>query len=598
MGQLIEVPGQGQVEFPDGMTDDQIVDAIKRNPAPGSIAHSVQALHPQGAAMAVNRAPPVAAAKPDDLAPFNEPTHAGDMPPPDAPGTLPWSDLPGNIVPSAKVFAGNIYHAVTNPKESGKAVINTLAGLPDLLPKPYETAQRTADLAARTSPERAAAREESKTAANAFAGQVGERYGSPLKARNTLIGDPIGFAADASMVTPLAAATAPERVAATVGRVGRAVDPIVGPVTAVAKGAKLVEPAVSEALGATTGAGSDSVRAAARAGAEGGENAEAFKANMRGAPTQEIVDKAKSAISQLRQERSEAYKAGKIDLAEDNTPIKFAPIEDAVNKASEVGTFKGVTVEPAAVATIDKMRNIVEEWSYLDPAEYHTPVGIDALKRSLGNIRDSTKPHTPENVAANRLYNAVRDELTTVAPKYSGMMKDYAKASDKLKEATGTFSLGDRASGDTSSRKLLSAMRNNVQTNYGERGRILDQLAEKEPTLPYAIAGQGFNSLAPRGVLGRVSLPLMAAGVATHPAALPLLAASSPRLVGEGAFLAGRSAAGTRKAANTLHINGDTVRAVEQGTERAGASDQHQSPGAMALAFRRALERRNALARK
>ena len=34
MGQIIEVPGHGQVEFPDGMSDDQIVAAIKANPAP------------------------------------------------------------------------------------------------------------------------------------------------------------------------------------------------------------------------------------------------------------------------------------------------------------------------------------------------------------------------------------------------------------------------------------------------------------------------------------------------------------------------------------------------------------------------------------
>jgi len=34
MGQIIEVPGHGKVEFPDGMTDDQIVAAIKANPPP------------------------------------------------------------------------------------------------------------------------------------------------------------------------------------------------------------------------------------------------------------------------------------------------------------------------------------------------------------------------------------------------------------------------------------------------------------------------------------------------------------------------------------------------------------------------------------
>lgn len=45
MGQVIEVPGQGPVEFPDGMTDDQIVAAIKKNsmaPKPATQAEIYQ----------------------------------------------------------------------------------------------------------------------------------------------------------------------------------------------------------------------------------------------------------------------------------------------------------------------------------------------------------------------------------------------------------------------------------------------------------------------------------------------------------------------------------------------------------------------------
>jgi hypothetical protein len=55
----------------------------------------------------------------------------------------------------------------------------------------------------------------------------------------------------------------------------------------------------------------------------------------------------------------------------------------------------------------------------LDPAEFHTPEGIDPLKQKIGDIRDATQYGTPERVAANGIYNAVRQTIVDQAPEYA-----------------------------------------------------------------------------------------------------------------------------------------------------------------------------------
>jgi hypothetical protein len=79
----------------------------------------------------------------------------------------------------------------------------------------------------------------------------------------------------------------------------------------VQKAGKLTEPPASNVLGFTTGAGTENVRAAGRAGLEGGKAAAALRANV---PIDQIVDLAKSGLEKIKAERAEAYKAGKVDL--------------------------------------------------------------------------------------------------------------------------------------------------------------------------------------------------------------------------------------------------------------------------------------------
>ena len=104
--------------------------------------------------------------------------------------------------------------------------------------------------------------------------------------------------------------------------------------------------------------------------------------------------------------------------------------------------------------------------------------------------------------------------------------------------------LAKKANIDTAIRKLNSLMRDNVNTNYGQRVKLARQLEDVGGEKFIAqLAGQQFSSLMPRGIQGAVT-PSAATGGALVGAIDPVsagiaIAGSSPRIVGETANLTG-----------------------------------------------------------
>jgi hypothetical protein len=98
-------------------------------------------------------------------------------------------------------------------------------------------------------------------------------------------------------------------------------------------------------------------------------------------------------------------------------------------------------------------------------------------------------------------------------------------------------------------------MRNNVNTNWGQRLSLAQQLEQAggRQMLP-ALAGQALSNLAPRGLQGASSIPTaLLAGSALGSPMIPIsLATSSPRLMGEAAYGAGRVAKGLLDIQNQL----------------------------------------------
>lgn len=559
-----------------------------------AIAAPKAAVKPVGAAMAIPQSPPMLAPQAAPQMPSDDAsriameapgaalpnaragTDSRMIAPPPAPAPpqqgRTWADVPGDALRNLPASAGNFVSALVqpfmDPIGTGKALVGLGDALGSKISRPGNLL-RVGD--PEPTPEMLRVRAQREAPADAVGEFYANRYGSFEGLKNTLATDPVGVAADAATVLSLGSML-PVKGAATLGKVGAAIDPLTQAGRAVkAVGKRVVEPVASNVLGLTTGAGTESIRAAARAGAKGGDAADAFTANMRGnVPVDEIVDMAKSGLEKIRQERSAAYKAGKVNLSKDRAIIPFDDIDAAIGKASEVGSFQGVNINRPAGKTMDEISSIVTEWKALDPATYHTPEGLDALKRSIGTVRDSTDYGTPARVAADRVYNAVKAEIEAQAPAYAKMMEDYARSSDKIKEVTRTFSLGERATGDTASRKLQAATRDNANTSWRNRGELLNELATYEPGLPYAIAGQSLNALAPRGLVGRGGVMAMGAGAISNPLNLMSLPAFSPKIVGEIVYFGGKAAGKIDDVAAQLGIDAATLRAAAQASFQAG----------------------------
>lgn len=332
----------------------------------------------------------------------------------------------------------------------------------------------------------------------------------------------------------------------------------------VAQAAKGGVSLAKNALGGTTGVGSEAINQAFKAGQQGGTAARQFTANLRGeAPMDEVLSMAKQNLQAIGQQRQQAYRSGMANIKADKSVLSFDGIDDAVKQAQTVGTFKGRAINDRAAQAVQQVADEVNQWKSLDPAEFHTPEGLDALKQRVGSVLEGLDPAKEGQArkAVGEVYNSIKTQIGKQAPEYSRVMRDYSEASDLIREIEGTLSLGQKARADTAMRKLQSLMRNNVNTSYGYRDELAQQLqsAGGRDIMP-ALAGQAMSDWMPRGIQ-RAAAGTGGAGLAytgNIPAAVGLAATSSPRLVGEAAYLAGRGAGA---------VNPAILRALRQGVQ-------------------------------
>lgn len=401
------------------------------------------------------------------------------------------------------------------------------------------------------------------------ANQVGQyfknRYGSVQNAMKSFADDPAGVLADASSVVMGGGALASKLpgMAGRMGEVATGVGRAVAPSSLFETSVKAPLKTAAIGAGFTSGVGSRAVEEAAKAGFAGGERGARFVEQMRGtAPVTDVVESLKPALDNLRKERSVAYRTGMGNIAKDKSVLDFSNIDKAVESARSTGIYKGQVIDKSAAEAWQKVNDQVKQWESLDPAEFHTPEGLDALKKSIGDIRDSYQHGTPARFAADKAYNAVRAEIVKQAPSYAGVMKDYETASDLLKEIEQSLSLNPKAAIDTKVRKLQSLLRNNANTNYGRRVELGEMLAQQGATNLFPqLAGQAMSSWSPRGMSGALSGAgaLLNAAQSITPTGAMTLATTSPRIVGESAYALGQVAGKPAKLAQLLAKHGEEL---------------------------------------
>lgn len=490
----VEVPGHGLVEFPDGMSDDQISAAIRQN------------------MQSVDKS---------------------------------WGDVAGdalsNAIPSTGRLIGSIAQSVMHPLDTAKSVLDIGAGalqnaLPDSIVNAIGADKPSQELASKV-------------------GQFyKQRYGSEAGLKEALSNDPAGVAADAATILSGGAGLAAKvphmsKVANALRSASRAVDPLANTVRAVGKAGDIGGLLAKHMLGTTTGAGGEAISQAYQAGKAGGSKAQSFADNMRGnVPMDDVLNAVDANLAQMGAAKTASYKADMAKIGQSARPLPFAPIEKAVRDAMGVKSYKGVSTSKSTADIQKKISDVVQEWKALDPADYHTAEGFDALKQSIGDLRDSTQFGTPERRVADAVYHAVKNEIVNAEPLYAKAMSDYSKATELAKEIRNTLSNKPNASVDTQMRKLQSLMRNNVNTNYGNRLDLVNEMVAQggKDVLP-AIAGQALNSWTPRGLQSAASV----GAALVNPASLAAAPMLIPRVAGETAFKAGQLARALKSPSNS-----------------------------------------------
>jgi archaellum component FlaC len=476
------------------------------------------------------------------------------------PKYMGYGEMMGQAVSNIPASAGNmisgLYHAVTNPVQTVSGILDVGAGaLQKALPKPVVDFVNQFE----SNPEAA---QRAVSAANALGGVMKERYGSVEGIKNTIATDPVGAMGDLS--TLLGGMGGMGRMTASGLRAGGATQlaqgmqkagdiyakasELTNPITlagrGVSKTADMASALTKYGLGVKTGVGTEPITQAVKAGREGNET---FLENMRGTvPMTQVLDDAKSNLAKMNLDKQAEYRSGMVNIKNDKTQLDFTGIDQALTDAQKYSSYKGKVVNKGAADVLDDIKAKVDDWKNSDPAQYHTPEGIDKLKQSIWeSIEKLPNEAKTAYSAAKEVYDSVKKEISKQAPEYSRVMSDYSQATEKIKEIERALSLGNKASADTAMRKLQSLMRNNVNTNYGNRLEMAKELekAGGNEMMP-ALAGQALSDYMPRGIQRATTAPegLLAYTIGGLPLAAADVLASSPRLVGEASYKYGQLA--------------------------------------------------------
>jgi len=458
-----------------------------------------------------------------------------------------------NFPSSAMKYGKELYEAVTNPIETAKNIGMVAAGgLKNITP---EVVQRFITSIAKEPGQI----DQAVQMANAVGGEYAKRYGTLEGFKQAVATDPVSVIGDLSlMMTGGGSVVSKVPGLAQAGKLtaqaGRTIDPFNVVTSAVTKPAKLAGLLASEGAGFTTGAGGAAVREAAASGFTGGEKATAFLDQLRtNAPVENVVNTAKGALSEMRDQRNSMYRSGMVDIQGDKSVLNFSNIEKSLADADKYAYYKNALKNPEAAKALDEVSQVIDDWKSRPASEYHTPEGFDQLKQAVGGVLEKYKPGTTEYRAVSEIYNSIKKDISAQAPTYAKVMKEYEMATKTLMDLESSLSLSNRANIDTSVRKLQSIMRNNANTNYGrrvEQAQMLEGAGAK--TLMPQLAGQALSSWTPRSLQGIGSAITAAGSAMSNPAYLASLPLTMPRVVGESAYYAGKAAGTPQRLAEAL----------------------------------------------
>lgn len=298
-------------------------------------------------------------------------------------------------------------------------------------------------------------------------------------------------------------------------------------------------------LGTTTGTGGAAIKQAAKGNPVFRETMSAAAKNPE-AVGAEIVDRAKSAVQTLRDERGAAYRARLAEIAKDTSQVDVWPVLkewDRVRARFGIKTdadgnldLSRSTLGRKEIADVQEISDMLTGWGR-EPGDL-TPAGMDLLKRKLDNLYAESKD---SRAIVAGLRSTVKKTIVDAVPEYSAMVKGYEEATTLISELERSLALGKKPEMDATLRRLTQTMKDNQQFKRDLLSTLEGKSGEE---LADMIAGYVMSPWSPQGGFGKAASLGAVGGVAAHavtPSYLGMLALSSPRVVGESLSRLGAS---------------------------------------------------------
>jgi hypothetical protein len=475
-----------------------------------------------------------------------------------------------NLIPSTGRLLKGAYQAVRHPIDTANTLADLGAGeIYKALPQSFQEQLDKSDVALVGQNKAQETKTRALNLANALNQDYSKKYGSYEGFKTAFAEDPASILADVSTLLTggggALKASNLTKAADVVNQAAKYTNPLYLGTKAVQGAAYIPSHLTKGTLGVTTGVGKAPIEEAIKAGeANVLKGTTTFAENMRNPQRSDAVEIARQALDNIRQSKNQQYRGGMVDISKDKSILNFDDIDLARLNTEGIGTYKGKVVNERAADAMNQVKSAINEWKSADPAEFHTPEGMDKLKQKVGGILESIPyEQGTARTAVQNIYNSVKGTISKQAPTYAKVMQDYGEASDLIKEIEKSLSLGKKASADTAMRKLQSIMRNNVTSNYGQRAGAAEELINAGASeLKPALAGQSMSAVLPRGLGGQLETYGGGFAALSNPSILMAAPFASPRAMGELLYKYGQTKGLTKKALNKIPLGVDQANKI------------------------------------
>jgi hypothetical protein len=396
---------------------------------------------------------------------------------------------------------------------------------------------------------------------NEMGKELAQDYGSWKGFKSKFARDPFSTLADVSMI-PTMGGTAVEaagaklaRTAGTAGKLGetlqktgaatRTTGELMNPATAALKaGTAAVDATTNAASGLSsmaTGAAPTAVKDAFTAGTK--YSTDFLKHWMGHGDQGDIFVGAKNAVNALKDDAKADYLKGKGQL-EAGKILPSQRLNDSLTTAQDLIAPKGfVTAPKDAVQTFQEGQKIINDFTS-HPNWVGDAFDYDRLKIALGNNLYAPGMSGEAKAVATMLKNSARDTIIDHSPIYAKTLMGYSDAASEINNIVKNLGLGPRGTEAQALKKILS-------NKAGLNNRaLLEQLAEKDPSLLHKIAGEQLRSFFPEDQIRRsifgAGAPVLGMGAFQNffdPTYLSALLGASPKVAGGVGYLTGAATA-------------------------------------------------------